>query len=86
MASDARKLVMCFDTVELLQYESSIIEEKAGLDTADTRIKPWLLEKLAQIHNVLVVLLGVLGYQPRENQLICKRSLSKICDVPSAKI
>jgi tetratricopeptide (TPR) repeat protein len=58
MALDARKLVICFDTVELLQYESSTVEEMAGLDTADTRIKPWLLDKLAQLGNVLVVFAG----------------------------
>jgi hypothetical protein len=37
MALDARKLVICFDTVELLQYESSVVEEMAGLETVDTR-------------------------------------------------
>ncbi|HDQ72380.1 MAG TPA: ATP-binding protein [Chloroflexi bacterium] len=58
MALDARKLVICFDTVELLQYESSTVEEIAGLDTADTRLKPWLLDKLSQLANVLVVLAG----------------------------
>lgn len=58
MALRASKLVICFDTIELLQYESSIVEEKAGLNTADTRVKPWLLEKLAQLSNVLIVFAG----------------------------
>lgn len=58
MALKADKLVICFDTIELLQYESSIVEEKARLDIADTRVKPWLLEKLAQLANVLVVFVG----------------------------
>jgi len=58
MASNANKLIIAFDTIELLQYESSIVEEKAGLDIADTRVKPWLLEKLAQLFNVLVVFVG----------------------------
>lgn len=58
MALNADKLVICFDTIELLQYESSIVEEKAGLDIADTRVKPWLLEKLAQLSNILVVFVG----------------------------
>jgi len=58
MALDARKLVVCFDTVELLQYESSIVEEMAGLDTMDARIKPWLLKNLALLANVLVILAG----------------------------
>jgi tetratricopeptide (TPR) repeat protein len=58
MALDARKLVICFDTIELLQYESSVVEEMAGLDAMDARVKPWLLDKLAQLNNVLVVFAG----------------------------
>jgi tetratricopeptide (TPR) repeat protein len=58
MAVDARKLVICFDTVELLQYESTVVEEMAGLDTMDARIKPWLLGNLAKLANVLVVFAG----------------------------
>jgi tetratricopeptide (TPR) repeat protein len=58
MALDARKLVICFDTVELLQYESWVVEEMAGLETMDTRIKPWLLEKLSQLANTLIVFAG----------------------------
>ncbi len=58
MAVDAARLVICFDTIELLQYESSTVEEKAGLDIADTRVKPWLLDKLAQLRNVVVVFAG----------------------------
>jgi tetratricopeptide (TPR) repeat protein len=58
MSVDARKLVICFDTVELLQYESSAVEEMAGLDTMDARVKPWLLRNLPQLANVLVVFAG----------------------------
>lgn len=58
MAIDARKLVICFDTVELLQYESTVVEEMAGLDTMDARIKPWLLSNLAKLANVLVIFAG----------------------------
>ncbi|MBN1878202.1 MAG: ATP-binding protein, partial [Anaerolineae bacterium] len=58
MAVNAARLVICFDTIELLQYESSVVEEKAGLDIADTRVKPWLLDKLAQLRNVVVVFAG----------------------------
>ena len=58
MADEAHKLVLTFDTVELLQYESSLVEEQAGLDTVDTRLKPWLLSVLPQLRNVLVVFAG----------------------------
>ena len=58
MALDARKLVICFDTIELLQYESSVVEELAGLDAMDARVKPWLFDNLSQLNNVLVVFAG----------------------------
>ena len=58
MALDARKLIICFDTIEWLQYESSVVEEMAGLDAMDARVKPWLLDKLARLNNVLVVFAG----------------------------
>jgi tetratricopeptide (TPR) repeat protein len=58
MALEAHKLVLCFDTIELLQYESSIVEERARLDEVDARLKPWLLKTLPQLHNVLVVFAG----------------------------
>jgi tetratricopeptide (TPR) repeat protein len=58
MAVDARKVILCFDTIELLQYESSVVEEKAGLDTSDTRLKPWLLDKLSKLPRALIVFAG----------------------------
>ena len=58
MALEAHRLVLCFDTIELLQYESSIVEERARLDEIDARLKPWLLKTLPQLHNVLVVFAG----------------------------
>ena len=58
MAHDVRKIVICFDTVEILQYESSVVEELAGPHTVDTRIRAWLLDKLSQLANVLVVFAG----------------------------
>lgn len=58
LANEHRKLVIILDTIELLQYESSIVEEKAGLDTLDARIKPWLLSVLPQLSNLLVVFAG----------------------------
>lgn len=58
MAQAAHKLVLCFDTIELLQYESSVVEERARLDEIDARLKPWLLNTLPQLHNVLVVFAG----------------------------
>ena len=58
MALDARKIVICFDTVELLQYESSAVEQKAGLETVQTRVRVWMLNRLPQLRNVLIVFAG----------------------------
>ncbi len=64
MALEARKLVISIDTLELLQHESLVVEEMAGLDAVEARIKPWLLHNLAQLRNVLVVFAG----RPKESQ------------------
>lgn len=58
LALDSKKLVICLDTVELLQYESSVVEDTVGAHTIDTRIRAWLLDKLPQLKNVLVVFAG----------------------------
>ncbi len=57
-AVETAKLVICFDTIELLQYESSVVEETIGEFTVDTRVREWLLDKLKQLNNVLVVFAG----------------------------
>jgi len=57
-AVETAKLVLCFDTVELLQYESSVVEETIGEFTVDTRVREWLLDKLPKLKNVLVVFAG----------------------------
>jgi tetratricopeptide (TPR) repeat protein len=58
LAHKRRKLVLSFDTVEHLQHESSTVEALIDPETADTRLKPWLLDKLPRLHNVLVVFAG----------------------------
>lgn len=56
LASKAYKVIICFDTVELLQYESSVVEELAG--AVDTRVKTWILEVLPRLNNALVIFAG----------------------------
>ncbi|MBN2470996.1 MAG: tetratricopeptide repeat protein [Anaerolineae bacterium] len=58
MAVEVRKLVLCFDTMEVLQYETGIVEERAGLDNVDTRVRNWMLTHLPQLRNVLIVFAG----------------------------
>lgn len=58
MALDAKKMVILFDTVELLQYESGVVEQEAGLDKVDARVKAWMLKRLPPLHNALIVFVG----------------------------
>lgn len=58
LAHDANKLVLCFDTMEVLQYETGTVEARAGLDTVDTRVRNWMLRHLPQLRNVLIVFAG----------------------------
>lgn len=58
LALDSKKLVLCFDTIELLQHESSLVEEMAGLEAVDTRVKVWLLRTLPRLNNVLIIFAG----------------------------
>jgi len=64
MAQDAKKLVILFDTVELLQYESGVVEEEAGLDKVDARVKAWMLKRLPPLHNALIIFAG----RPKQSQ------------------
>jgi tetratricopeptide (TPR) repeat protein len=63
MALDAKKLVLLFDTLELLQFESSVVEEQAGLRMVDTLLRSWILDKLPKLGNVLIVFAG----RPKEH-------------------
>jgi len=58
LALASKKLVLCFDTIELFQHESSLVEEMAGLGAVDTRVKVWLLRTLPRLGNVLIVFAG----------------------------
>lgn len=64
MSMHARKLVLCFDTLEILQYESSQVEDLIELEKVDPRIRPWLWNTLSQLENVLVVFAG----RPKETE------------------
>jgi hypothetical protein len=67
------KLVILIDTIELLQFENSIVEDKAGLEQVDARVKPWLLSKLPLLNNVLVVMAG----RPKETTEDAARKLQE---------
>ena len=70
LALDSRKIVLCFDTVEQLQYQSSAVEDRARVDRAETtRLKPWLLRTLPQLYNALIVFAGRPGYGTAEQTI-----------------
>jgi hypothetical protein len=58
LARRARKVVLCFDTIELLQYEATAVQDMPGLQDLDVRVRMWLLNRLGNLRNVLVVFAG----------------------------
>ena len=58
LASEVDKIVLLFDTLEQIQLDSSVVEEKIGMTNIDPRIRGWMLNILPQISNVLVVFAG----------------------------
>jgi len=70
LALQVRKLVICFDTIEIIQYESTAIEEMIGMDEVDPRIRGWMLEKLPKLANVLIVFAGRPKEGPFQERLI----------------
>lgn len=70
LSSRARKVVLCFDTIELLHDESTAVQDLPGLEDLDVRVRPWLMRRLGELRNVLVVFAGrpaVAAADPRPN-------------------
>lgn len=58
LSTEAEKLVILFDTFELLQFETSVVEETEELNAVNARIIWWLTKILPRLRNVLVVFAG----------------------------
>jgi|GEM_PF-1372599 len=52
------RLILTFDTLEVLQYESDAVQEMCGIELTGLEVKSWLLNNLAGFHNALFVLAG----------------------------
>jgi tetratricopeptide (TPR) repeat protein len=52
------RLVLTFDTLEVLQYESDAVQEMCGIELTGLEVKGWLLNNLARFRNALFVLAG----------------------------
>lgn len=53
-----QRLVLGFDTVELIQYESDIVQRICQVEDENTVVKNWLLNHVAQFPNTVTVFAG----------------------------
>jgi tetratricopeptide (TPR) repeat protein len=53
-----QRLALCFDTMELIEYESSIIQEICQIQDEDTIVKTWLLEHVSRFPNTVTLFAG----------------------------
>ena len=58
MARNSRKLVLCFDTFERIQFAESVVDEAAARHAPSLWLRSWLIKTLSQIPNALIVLAG----------------------------
>ena len=59
------RVVLTFDTVELVQYENDIIQMICQVPAEAIAVKAWLLETLPQLNNTVIVFAG----RPKNNRL-----------------
>ena len=53
-----RRLVLCFDTMELIQYESDIVQKICQVEDEDAVVKNWLLNQISLMPNTLTIFAG----------------------------
>lgn len=54
----AYRVVLAFDTLELVQYESSIVSELCEVEEETSSVKNWLLEQVGQMKNSVIIFAG----------------------------
>lgn len=52
------RVVLAFDTLELVQYESSIVSELCEVEEETSSVKNWLLEQVGQMDNAVIIFAG----------------------------
>ena len=52
------RVVLCFDTVELVQYESDAVQQICQIEDESTVIKTWFLEQVSQLPNAVIIFAG----------------------------
>jgi tetratricopeptide (TPR) repeat protein len=53
-----QRLVLRFDTLELLQYESDLVQQICQVQDADTAIKTWLVKQICHFPNTVTLFAG----------------------------
>lgn len=53
-----QRLVLSFDTLELIQYESDIVQDIGNVRDVDTVIKNWFLKQVSQFPNTVTLFAG----------------------------
>jgi tetratricopeptide (TPR) repeat protein len=75
--AEKHRLVLCFDTLELLQYESDTVQEICQVEDVETVIKNWLLEQVSLFPNTVTLFAGrprpkiQAAFAQRFNQIDC---------------
>ena len=56
--SREKRVVVALDTVELIQYESDVVERVCGIEPQGIEVREWLTENLLRLENAVFVLAG----------------------------
>jgi len=56
--ADQYRLVMRFDTFELVQHESDLVQQLCQVDDPDTAIKAWFLQQINPLPNTVILFAG----------------------------
>ncbi|HID29172.1 MAG TPA: hypothetical protein EYP19_04120, partial [Desulfobacterales bacterium] len=52
------RVILCFDTVELIQYESDMVQEVCGIEYGGVEVREWLKTVIPQLKNAVVIFAG----------------------------
>lgn len=56
--ANQRRVVLCFDTLELLEFESDWVQENCGIRQENLATSSWFLDHLGHLENTVVLLAG----------------------------
>lgn len=52
------RVILCFDTMELIQYESDVVQEVCDIGLLGIEVRDWLLTVIPRLDNAVVILAG----------------------------